>query len=125
MMTTKVLGAALGALLACAALGPATRAEDAKHDSNTLHKVGKAIAYPVKKAAGNAGKTATKAGGDISKTANKTGQAVQYPVRKAGENASITTHRALGRNSVVNRRPQHTKAVVTPNGKLHPLPPKS
>jgi hypothetical protein len=112
-MNKTTLCAALLAALVCAAVGPAARADDGKHDSNTLHKVGKAIAYPVKKAAGNA-----------SKTANKTGQAVQYPVRKAGENASITTHRALGHNSVVHRRPQHAKAVVTPNGKLHPLPPK-
>lgn len=111
-MNTKVLCAALGALLVCTvAAGPTARADEGKHDSNTLRKAGKAIAYPVKKAAGNA-----------SKSANKGGQAVQYPVRKAGENASITTHRAVGRNSVVHRRPQHSKVVVTPKGTVHSLP---
>ncbi len=113
MKNNSFVCGALGALLACTVLGPATRAEDGKHESNTLKKVGKAIAYPVKKAAGN-----------VSKSANKGGQAVQYPVRKAGENASITTHRALGHNSVANRRPQKTKVVVTPKGKVHPLPAK-
>ncbi len=115
MPNAKSLCAIVAAALACAAFGPTVaRADDAKHDSNTLHKVGKAIAYPMKKAAGNA-----------SKTANKGGQAVQYPVRKAGENASITTHRALGHNSVAHHRAKKTKAVVTPNGHQHPLPPKS
>lgn len=104
---------AIAAALACLVVCPAPiRADNSKHDSNTLHKVGKAIAYPVKKAAGN-----------VSKSANKGGQAVQYPVRKAGENVSLTTHRALGHNSVAHHRPQKTKAVVTPNGHQHPLPP--
>ena len=107
-MNKKILCATFAAALACAAVGPAVRADD----SNPLRKAGKAIAYPIKKAAGNA-----------SKTANKGGQAVQYPVRKTGENASVTAHRAVGKKSVIRRRPQKHDAIVTPKGKVHPLPP--
>lgn len=61
MSNVKSLCAVVAAALACAVLGPAVvRADDAKHDSNTLHKIGKAIAYPVKKAAGNASKPPTR-----------------------------------------------------------------
>lgn len=112
-MTAKFLGIGLMAVMTTALASPLVLADSGKHDSNTLSKVGKAVAYPVKKAAGNA-----------SKSINKGGQAVQYPVRKAGENASVTTHRALGKNSVVRRRPQKYNTVVTPKGKTYPVPTK-
>lgn len=51
-----------------------------------LKKIGRAIAYPVKKAAGNG-----------SKVANKSGQAVAYPVRKAGGNTSKTARKVTGK----------------------------
>ena len=43
--------AALACVLGAALVSPAARAD--KHDSNTLHKLGKAIEYPVRKASEN------------------------------------------------------------------------
>lgn len=109
-MTTTVLRAtALRAGLAAALLGtlllPVAQAD------GTLSKIGKAVQYPV-----------NKAGQNISKTAHKTAKATQYPVRKAGENASVATHQATGQNSVVRRRAKAKNRVVTPQGKVYPMP---
>lgn len=46
------LMAAVGCLAAVALASPSAQAQE-KHDSNTLHKIGKAIQYPVKKAGEN------------------------------------------------------------------------
>jgi len=100
---------ALAAVLSVTLIAPGARADD--HDSNTLHKIGKAVQYPVRKAGENA-----------SKTAHKTGKAVQYPVRKAAENTSVAAHRTTGKNSVVRRRPQHKTVIVKPSGKTGPAP---
>ncbi len=111
MITRSFHGAAaaLAVVLSTAMIAPGVRADG--HDSNTLHKIGKAIQYPVRKA-----------GENTSKTARKTGKAVQYPVRKAGEHASVATHRATGKNSVIRRRPQHKNVVVKPSGATVPAP---
>ena len=82
------------------ALGTPTQASSLSH-------IGKAIAYPVKKAAGNTGKSATHAGkaiaypikkgaGNGSKGFNHVGKTVEYPVRKAGVNTSKTAHKVTG-----------------------------
>lgn len=105
-MTTLSLKTALACTLLCAVVLPVAHAAD-----STLKKVGNAVAYPVKKAAGNA-----------SKTANKGGQAVQYPVRKAGENASVAAHQATGKNSVIRRRHKKVNRVVTPKGDVYTMP---
>ncbi|MBV9851720.1 MAG: hypothetical protein JO250_18785 [Armatimonadetes bacterium] len=54
------------------------------YQDNSLSKIGKAAAYPVKKAAGNG-----------SKAINHGGKAVAYPIRKAGVNASKTAHKTV------------------------------
>src|SRR5579883_1028224 len=81
------------------------------HDSNTLHKVGNAIAYPLKKAGKNTGHAVT-----------KPAKAVEYPVRKAGENASITAHKATGKSSVVHDNQTKQNVVVTPSTTVTPAP---
>jgi hypothetical protein len=100
---------------------PAVFAQDRKklpekHDSNTLHKIGKAIQYPIRKA-----------GENTSKTAHKSGKAVQYSTRKVATNASITAHQATGKNSVVKKKSHATgrrvKRVVTPSGHVRVLRP--
>ncbi len=48
----RLLAAAVGCLAAVALASPGAQAQE-KHDSNTLHKIGKAIQYPVKKAGEN------------------------------------------------------------------------
>ena len=54
--------AALSCLAALALASPSAQAQE-KHDSNTLHKIGKAIQYPVKKAAENTSIAAHRATG--------------------------------------------------------------
>jgi hypothetical protein len=80
-MTLTRTAALAGALLALTALSPAARAQ--KHDSNTLHKLGKAIQYPVRKAAENTSITAHRAVGQKSvvhrRNGNKTYRAVITP----------------------------------------------
>ena len=60
-----------------------------KHDSNTLHKIGKAIQYPVRKL-----------GENVSKNAQGAGKATQYSARKAGEHTAVTAHQATGKDSI-------------------------
>ncbi|BDI29264.1 hypothetical protein CCAX7_13150 [Capsulimonas corticalis] len=64
-----------------------------KHDSNTLHKIGKAIQYPVRKL-----------GENVSKNTQGAGKATQYTARKAGEHTAITTHQATGQPSIDRNR---------------------
>ena len=81
----------------------------AKHDSNTLHRWGRAIQYPFQKA-----------GKHLDKSAHKAGSAIQYPVRKTGENASVTTHTMLGKKSVVHNRQTGRDEVVSPTTQVTP-----
>ena len=73
--------AALVCTLAVALVSPMAMAD--KHDSNTLHKLGKAIQYPVRKAAENTSITAHRAAGEKSvvhrRNGNKTYRAVVTP----------------------------------------------
>lgn len=64
-------------------------------NAGSLKDLGKAITYPVKKGAHNAGKTASEGAVHASKGINHAGQAVQYPVQKAGVNASKTSHNTV------------------------------
>ena len=63
--------------------------------AGSLKDIGNAAAYPFKKGAHNASKTARTGAGQASKGLNHAGQVVQYPVRKTGENASKTTHKSV------------------------------
>ncbi len=83
------------------------------HDSNSLHKIGKSIQYPFRKA-----------GENISKSTRKGAKDVQYGTRKNTQNLTITTHRVVGKNSVERRKNGAARhnAVVTPKGQLHRLP---
>ena len=63
--------------------------------AGSLKDIGNAAAYPFKKGAHNAGKTAVEGAGQASKSLNHAGQAVRYSVRKTGENASKTAHKAV------------------------------
>jgi len=62
MKPFRLLAAALGCVAAVALASPCAQAQE-KHDSNTLHKIGKAIQYPVKKAGENISITAHRATG--------------------------------------------------------------
>jgi len=108
------VGIAAVALLSAALTGPAAQAQ------NTLDKAGKAIAYPFKKAAGNAKPSARIAGKAVTKAAKDT----QYGVRKNAQNVSINAHRATGHNSVERRKngAKRHDTVVTPKGDLKRLP---
>ncbi len=83
------------------------------HDSNSLHKLGKSIQYPFRKA-----------GENISKSTRKGAKDVQYGTRKNTQNLTIDTHRAVGQNSVERRRNGAARhnTVITPKGRLHRLP---
>lgn len=84
-----------------------------KHDSNSLHKLGKSIQYPFRKAGENASKSTRKGAKDA-----------QYGTRKNSQNLSISAHRATKQNSVVRRKngTRRHNTVVTPKGHLHQLP---
>jgi uncharacterized membrane protein len=84
-MMKTLLRAGIAVALAFATLAsvsPSAQAQE-KHDSNTLHKLGKAIQYPVRKAAENASVTAHRATGSKSvvhrRNGNKTYRAVVTP----------------------------------------------
>lgn len=79
--TVAVLCAALGLAVSATATPLLTQAH--RYES-ALSKIGKAVAYPVKKAAGNG-----------SKVVNHGAKSVVYPVRKAGVNTSKTVHKVL------------------------------
>ena len=77
--------AASAAALGFAASTLATPLVSQSHPLNSeLSKIGKAVTYPVKKAAGNG-----------SKDVNHGGKTVEYPVRKTGVNASKTGHKTV------------------------------
>lgn len=84
-----------------------------KHDSNSMHKLGKSIQYPFRKA-----------GENISKSTRKGAKDAQYGARKNSQNLSVSTHRIRGQNSVVRRKngKRRHETVVTPKGHLHRLP---
>ncbi|HEX5323631.1 MAG TPA: hypothetical protein VFW40_07590 [Capsulimonadaceae bacterium] len=107
MKKIRSLVVVAGLAIAVTACAPVARA----HDSNTLHKMGNAIAYPFKKAGKNSSHAVTKGG-----------KAVEYPVRKAGENASITAHKATGKSSVVHNKQTGQDEVVTPSTTVTPAP---
>lgn len=83
-----------------------------KHDSNTLHKIGKSVQYPFRKA-----------GENVSKSTRKGAKDVQYGTRKNAANLSVNAHRVTGKNSVVRRKngKKRHNTVVKPNGELHRL----
>ena len=115
MTKLSSLAAAL-LLLAVPALAqtPERGAVPEPHDSNSLHKLGKSIQYPVRKA-----------GENVSKSTRKGAKDVQYGTRKNSQNLSVTTHRVVtGKNSVERRKNGAARhnTVVTPGGHLHRLP---
>ena len=81
-----------------------------QHDSNSLHKLGKSIQYPFRKA-----------GENISKSTQKGAKDVQYGTRKNSQNLSVSTHRVTSQNSVTRRKngPYRHNTMVTPKGHLH------
>lgn len=101
----------IAALLAACALSHAPAAR-AQHDSNTGHRIGKAIQYPFQKG-----------GKNVSKSTRRGAKDVQYGTRKSASNLSIDAHRATGHNSVERRRngSRRHNTVVTPKGHLHRL----
>ena len=69
--------------------------EKEKHDSNTLHKLGNAIQYPVRKAATNASITAHQATGKnsvVKKKSHKTGKTVKRVVTPSGHVRVLRHH---------------------------------
>ena len=81
--------AALAAGLACTVSALATPLVSHSHPyaislSKLGSKLGKSIAYPIKKGAGNG-----------SKDVNHGTKSVEYPVRKSAVNTSKTTHKVL------------------------------
>lgn len=83
------------------------------HDSNSLHKLGKSIQYPFRKA-----------GENVSKSTRKGAKDAQYGTRKNSQNLSVSAHRVTGQNSVTRRRNGTARhnTVITPKGHLHRLP---
>lgn len=80
-MISRGVVAALVCTLAAGLVSPMALAQ--KHDSNTLHKLGKAIEYPVRKTSENASITAHRAAGKKSvvhrRNGNKTYRSVVTP----------------------------------------------
>lgn len=79
--TSRGIAAASFCLLGLALLAPTAQAKG--HDSNTLHKLGNAIQYPVRKASENTSIVAHRAVGEKSvvhrRNGNKTYRAVVTP----------------------------------------------
>src|SRR5665213_2756654 len=80
------LGIAAAALISLSGAAVLAQTADrgalpAKHDSNTLQKIGKAIQYPVRKA-----------GENVSKSSRKGAKDVQYGARKNAANLSVNAH---------------------------------
>lgn len=78
---TRGIVAALACVLGTAVVAPVAQAE--KHDSNTLHKLGKAIEYPIRKTSENASVDVHRAYGRKSvlhrRNGNRTYRAVVTP----------------------------------------------
>ncbi len=108
-MNSRPFTLVTAALAAACALSSAPAAL-AQHDSNTGHKIGKAIQYPFRKG-----------GENISKSTRKEAKDVQYGARKNTTNLSVDAHRATGHDSVERRRngSRRHNAVVTPKGHLY------
>ena len=86
-----------------------------KHDSNTLHKIGKAIQYPVRKL-----------GENVSKNTQGAGKATQYTARKAGEHTAVAAHQATGKNSIDRSRKTGEVRKIEPSGDVKVIkPPRS
>ena len=108
--------AALAALVCLSVPGRAQTPERGalpeKHDSNSLHKLGKSIQYPFRKG-----------GENISKSTRRGAKDVQYGTRKNTNNLSINAHRATGQDSVARRRngARRHNAVITPGGHIKRL----
>jgi len=113
-MTKTVLLAASLLLLgvSVSAQTPDRGAVPEKHDSNSLHKLGKSIQYPFRKS-----------GENISRSTRKGAKDVQYGTRKNSQNLSVSAHRVTQQNSVVRRKngARRHDTVVTPKGHLHRL----
>ena len=111
--TSRALVAAFAAIMTVAAVSQTAWASPkgnrgkypAKHDSNTLHKLGNAIQYPFRKL-----------GENTSATTHKTTNAAQYSTRKVGENASVAAHEGTNKNSIERDRTRRTEKLVTPAG---------
>ncbi len=113
---TKAISAAVAFLLATApvlAQTPERGAVPHPHDSNSLHKLGKAIQYPFQKG-----------GENLSKSTRKGAKDVQYGTRKNTQNLTIDAHRTVGQDSVERRKNGAARhnTVITPKGHLHRLP---
>ena len=110
-MTKLLLGAALLLIgVSASAQTPDRGVVPEKHDSNSLHKLGKSIQYPFRKA-----------GENVSKSTRKGAKDAQYGARKNAANLSVSTHKVTGQNSVEHRKNGAARhdTVVTPKGQLH------
>ena len=110
-MTKLLLGAALLLIgVSASAQTPDRGVVREKHDSNSLHKLGKSIQYPFRKA-----------GENVSKSTRKGAKDAQYGARKNAANLSVSTHKVTGQNSVEHRKNGAARhdTVVTPKGQLH------
>ncbi|MEO7715772.1 MAG: hypothetical protein ABIY70_06205 [Capsulimonas sp.] len=83
-----------------------------KHDSNTLHKLGNAIQYPVRKL-----------GENVSKNAQGAGKATQYSARKAGEHTAVAAHQATGKDSIDHDRKTGMVRKIEPDGDVKVIKP--
>lgn len=92
--------AAALAFATLAAVSPSAQAQE-KHDSNTLHKLGKAIQYPVRKAGENASIAAHRATGSKSvvhrRNGDKTYRAVVTPKGKVHRIYRVGPHGSKAR----------------------------
>lgn len=109
----KVVRFGLSALVACAAVAgfstPSVAAPQ-KHDSNTLHKIGKAIQYPVRKNTSNLSVDVHRAEGRKSvvhrRNGNKTYRAVITPNGKIHRKYRVGPHGRRARHHY-NRTHRH------------------
>jgi hypothetical protein len=101
----------LSLTLAAAVFAVAVNAANMPHDSNTLHKVGNAVQYVVRKDSSNVSKSVHKV--TNRNAVSKMGSAIQYPVRKDAQNLSIDAHGAEGKKSIVHQN-NGTDKVVPP-----------
>lgn len=113
-MTKCILltAALLLAGISVSAQTPQRGAVPERHDSNSLHRFGKSIQYPFRKA-----------GENVSKSTRKGAKDAQYGTRKNSQNLSVSTHRVTRQNSVTRRKNGSARhdTVVTPKGHLHRL----
>ncbi|MDQ2799992.1 MAG: hypothetical protein M3Y13_10145 [Armatimonadota bacterium] len=100
---SRGIAAALLCLFGAAIAAPAALAE--KHDSNTLHKIGKAIEYPIRKTSENASVDVHRAYGRKSvlhrRNGNRTYRAVVTP------NGNLYRKSRVGHHRVYRRHHRH------------------